>query len=100
MINHLKSLNAQIVPLDELLYLSSQARALHAEYDLSAAEVPAWLSDAQNTLKIEIATRSREAILKRLRDLDAQEATLLTAGEKREKITAERERLKGQLTVS
>lgn len=93
MLEKLKGLDLQTPTLDELIYLSSQAKALRAEFDANNAEVPEWLDNRIRELKREIQSRLQDSVALRIKTLKAQRDALKTPQEKREAIEAELQKL-------
>ena len=63
--------------------LSAYARHLAAEYEELELPVPEWLEKSTDTLREEIARRTRAADLANLKDLEREIESLKTASERR-----------------
>lgn len=96
----LRGLDVERYTIDDLIELRAGARMLEVEYRLCNYEVPEWLRDREGILDTEIARQRTDALRKRLRELDAAEAALKTADERRSDVKAERERLLAELQGS
>lgn len=80
----LKALNLdRILEVDEAVELSAFARSLESEYATLDLPTPAWLQQAGDTLREEIARRTRAADLAALKEVEAQIESLKSASEKR-----------------
>ena len=97
LLNDLKDVTTAGKSLDELVALSAFAQATRAAYQTHSVEVPEFLDDANRVLNGEIASRNRDALEARLRELNQADAALRTPGERRAEIAKERERLEQAL---
>lgn len=97
MLERLRGLDAESLSADEMVELRQGARALETEYTTQSYEVPEWLRDRAQMLDREIGARRQDALMKRLKEIDAQEQTLKTASEKRADLQTERERINAAL---
>ncbi len=80
----LKALNLdRVLDLDEAVELSSFARILEQEFVNLELPVPGWLQAAGDTLREEIAKRTRASDLALMRDLESQLEGFKTVTEKR-----------------
>ena len=99
-IDQLKNFNERNVGTEllEVVALSVQAKAIRVEAEAKNVPIPEFLDDAIRSLNRVISERTRDARELRLKELLAEESRLLTAGEKRERIAAERAKLQAELT--
>ena len=97
LLNELKDVTTTGKQLDELVALSAQAQALRTGYQNHSVETPEWLEETNRILNGEIASRNRDALEARLRELNQADAALRTPGEKRADIAKEREKLEQAL---
>lgn len=84
--------------LMELLALSAFGKMLRAEYQNRTLPAPEWLNDQLASLDREIVNRRKDELERRLKEIKAQETTLETAAEKRERLANERKQIEEQLT--
>lgn len=84
MIEKLKQLNVdRLLDMDEAVALSAYARQLENEYEALGMATPEWLERASNTLREEIARRTKAADLATLKSLEAEIEGYRTIGEKK-----------------
>mgnify|MGYP001602377954 CR=1 FL=1 len=60
MLEQLKNLDVNRPALEELVFLSAQAKLLRAEFEAEAVDVPEWLDTRSRELKREIRTRQAD----------------------------------------
>lgn len=97
MLERLRGLDTETLSPDEMIELRLYARQIEGEYRTQGYEVPEWLKERAQLLDRDIAAKRTDALMKRLRELEAQEQTLKTAAEKRQDLQAERERINAAL---
>lgn len=97
MVERLRGLDTELLSADEMIELRLYARQLEGEYAGQGYELPEWLREKAQALDREIAAKRQDSLLKRLRELDAQEQTLKTAAEKRADLQSERDRINAAL---
>lgn len=90
MLEQFKSFNVETADnLDELVSMSAFGRSLKAEFESQNIVVPDYVNDSLSAIKREIERRVADRRAARIRELKAQETSLQTAAEKREKIRKE-----------
>ena len=89
MLEKLKNLDVDRPDLEELIYLSAQARALRAEFEAESVEVPEWLDNSARALKREVRTRLANSVDKRVREIKSRLDALKTPSEKKAELEAE-----------
>lgn len=82
---------------DELIELRALGRALESEYKAQGYEVPERVTETLTALDAEIARKRKDALTKRLRELDAQDLAERTRDEKKADRDTERQRIKAAL---
>lgn len=92
-IDKLKGLDVDRESLDSLIWLREQAKLLRAGYEDASLDVAEWLTGALDTLNVDIARRSRDTLLLRLKELDQAAAGLQTREEKRAEVAEQRAKL-------
>jgi hypothetical protein len=81
----LKNLSVdRLLDIDEAVSLSAYARGLETEYGWLEMPVPEWLEKSTNVLREEIARRTRQADLAKLKDLEAELDGYKSVGERRD----------------
>jgi hypothetical protein len=85
----LKRLNTDNRDLDELVGLSAFGRHLQAEFAQLNVEEPDWLGPILIDLRREVATRNRNALDLRIRQLKARQQALKPAAERRAEVDAQ-----------
>lgn len=93
LIDQLKHFDKDKITLDELVLLSVGAKGLSGEYQTWNLGEPEWLSDARRSIASEIQRQSADRIALELRELDAEDARLMSASEKRAQNQKRREEL-------
>ena len=93
MLESLKGLDLQTPCLEELVYMSAQARTLRAECDTLNVEVPEWLDNRSRELKREVHSRQQDATDKRVREIKSRLDALKTPSEKKAELEKELEKL-------
>lgn len=96
MLESLKGLDLQTPCLEELVYLSAQARTLRSEYDTLNVEVPEWLDNRLREIKRRIHTMTQDAVEKRKREIKSRLDALKTPTEKRTELEKELAALEAQ----
>lgn len=96
----LQTLNADTVSVDELMIAGAMVETLTGQYTKYSADVPNWLIDARTTIDVAIHTKTREALARKLRELEAEEAGLLTAAERRTRNRAAQDALRARLGLA
>lgn len=89
MLDRLKNLDVARPDLEELVYLSAEAKMLRAEFELEGVEIPEWLDNTARELKREIRTRQADAVDKRVREIRSRLDALKTPSEKRAELESE-----------
>lgn len=97
LLNDLKDVTTNGKTLEELVALSVFAQTLRTGFQVHSVEVPEFIDEANRALNGEIASRNRDMLEARLRELNAAEAALRTPGERRADIQKEREKLEQAL---
>lgn len=99
--NELKHINLDgQTDLDYLVYLAAVGRALHGEYSLRNLEAPKWLDDKNRDLTREINSKTVADKERRLNELMAQKAALMTQAEKRDLVNAQIRELEAGLGLT
>lgn len=98
MLNDLRRVNLDGQNLDELMALDFFALGLRARFEARQAPVPEWLDARIRELSREITRRTADHLEKSLKDIEAQEAALMTQEQKRAKVAAEKARLLAQMS--
>lgn len=96
-LNDLKDVSTTGKTLDELVALSAFAQSIRQSYQTHSVPVPEFIDDANRILNGEIASRNRDLLEARLRELNQADAALRSPGEKRADIAKEREQLEQAL---
>jgi hypothetical protein len=99
-LQRLAGFDADSATPDELIELRALGRVLEQEYKAQAYEVPERVSESLTAIDAEIARKRKDALTKRLRELDAQDLAARTADEKKADRQTERERIKAALGQS
>lgn len=97
LMERLRGLDAERLDENEMIELRAGARGLVQEYQDQEYEVPEWLKDRAQLLDRELTARRSDSLRKRLKELDAQDASLRTSEEKRADIKSERARIAAAL---
>jgi hypothetical protein len=100
MLSELKRVNLDGAELEQLMALSSFARNLKAEYAHRNVPTPSWLDDKDRELTREITRRNSDELQRRLNEIKAQQAALMTPAEKREKLAREQAELEKVLGIT
>lgn len=98
-LEELRNFNVERASLDEMLLVERDLDGLRASYERRAVPTPEWLADQISTLNTEITRRTKDDLERRLKELDAQEAGLMSATEKRERLAKEREAIRARLKM-
>ena len=94
----LKNLNTdKMIEVEELMVLSAFARSLETEYLETGNSIPEWLDRSANSLREEIARRTRAARMAKLRDIENQLEAMKPATEKRADLQAQAVALQKEL---
>lgn len=96
-LQRLAGFDAESASPDELIELRAFGRLLETEYKTQGYEVPERVSDALTGLDTEIARKRKDALTKRLRELEAQDLADRTREEKKADRDTERQRIKAAL---
>lgn len=89
MLDQLKNQDLQRPNLEELVFMSTIATAMHAEFERLAVDVPAWLDDRTREIKREIRSRAQDAIDRRVSEIKSRLDALKTPTEKRQELQDE-----------
>lgn len=92
-IEKLKGLDVERESLDSLIWLREQAKLLRGGYEDAQLDVADWLTGALDTLNADIARRSRDTLLLRLKELEQAEAGLQTREERRAAVAEQKAKL-------
>lgn len=95
----LKNYDAERLQLEDLIHLDATAKVTLASYADNGVDVPEWLSNTANRLKVDIRQRNRNVLEKRLSEVRARRAALATTEEKRAQAAAEEEKLTALLNA-
>lgn len=98
LLNELRGTPFKAADLEELMFLDTFAHALRTRYEARNTAEPDWLALRITELGVEIRMRTSDAIQKRIRELKAQQQTLLTPAEKKAAIKNELAELEAALT--
>jgi hypothetical protein len=96
-LEEMKNFNTDRASLDEMLLIEDDMNRLRARYENRTLPVPEWLTDQLTTVNTETSRRTRDDLEKRLKELNAADAALLTQAEKRDRIAREREAIMSRL---
>lgn len=96
-LQRLAGFDADTASPDELIELRALGRTLETEYKTQGYEVPERLQETLTALDAEIARKRKDALTKRLRELDAQDLAERTRDEKKADRETERQRIKAAL---
>ncbi len=99
-LQQLSNLDVNRITLEEALELRALGSLVRGEFERALVPVPEAMSEALRTLSKDIDERRRDSLEKRLKDISSQEAGLLSAAEKRERLAKEREAIEAQLKPS
>jgi len=97
-LDQFRDFNVDTGQLDELVELAAFGRQLRAEYETLQLDIPEWASTQLEALRREIRTRSEDARLARIREIDSRIDSLKSSEEKKSELLKERERLVGKAT--
>lgn len=98
-IQQLRSFDPQSgVSIEEMILLATTAEQIAAGYSSRAMEVPEWLEDKLGALEREIETRSRDALLRELKEIEAREEALKTSQERRSELALKKARIQERLS--
>lgn len=89
LLNELRTTKYTASDLEELLALDTFAHALRARYEARQVPEPDWLNGRIVELGSEIRVRTNDAVQKRIRELKAQQQSLMTPEQKRAAVAAE-----------
>ena len=89
MLDRLKNLDVQRPDLEELVFLSAQAKILRAEFEVENVDVPEWLDNSARALKREVRTRLANSVDKRVREIKSRLDALKTPSEKKAELEKE-----------
>jgi hypothetical protein len=92
-LEQLKNLDLQRPSLEELVYVSTLATVMHAEYEKLSVDVPEWLDTRSRELKREIRARQQDSVDKRVSEIKSRLDALKTPTEKRSELQAELDKL-------
>lgn len=100
MIDKLKSFSAAKYDIEELVTLSAYAKMVSAEFESLTIDRPAWLTESQAGIALEIKSRTADALRKKLTDARSRVEVLKTPDQKRADAMAEVQRLEAALGIS
>lgn len=100
LLDQLRRVEVEGLTLDQAVELAAIGRLVSTEFTLNALPIPDWLKDVNATLSGNIASRQRDARLKRLREIQAERVSLLSRDEKRAALANEEEQLQRQLGIA
>ena len=89
MLDRLKNFNAEQNGLEELMYLLAVANTLRTTYEATQVESPEWLDRSIKSVRRAIKDRTADDAARRLAELKARRAALLTPDEKRRALDEE-----------
>lgn len=97
MLKELRNFDADRTDLDEMVALSTFGRSMKVEYERLAMPIPEWIEDRTRTLDSEIRSQRRDALEKKVKELQSRKDALKTAEQKRQDVDAELEKVKAAL---
>lgn len=89
--------NIQGYGYEEMLVVHMQAKQLRAEFETFSLDIPEWLEDAIRLLSREIRLQTEDRLALQLRELEQEERSLMTAGERRQALADRKARIQEQL---
>lgn len=89
-VQQLRTYDIERIQTEDALALLTLADLLRAKYEAKNFTVPEWLDDRIRQLNRHIEMHRRDSLERRLVEIRAQEAALLTPTERREKLAAEK----------
>lgn len=99
-LTRLRALNADREDIDDLVVLLTFGTLIGSNYASVGLPVPSWLTEATDTVRTEIASRRRDQLLKRQKELDREERALRTREERRLDLQREKEEISKLLGVT
>jgi hypothetical protein len=97
MFEELRRFSVEGAQMDQMIANSALLKTFITEYTVQGIPVPEWMTNSVSELNREIAARKRDSLMKRVKELKAQQTTLLSAEEKRSLVAAELAAIEGQL---
>jgi hypothetical protein len=99
MLNELRRFNVETGELEEMVALLHLARGVQQEFATLNIPTPPWVDDKVRQLQRAIQSKTADQRDLRIKELQAEQARLKTAAERRAEIQAELDRLQGQTPV-
>ena len=96
-LQRLAGFDADAATPDELIETRALGRLLETEYKTQAYEVPERVTETLTALDAEIARKRKDALTKRLKELEAADLAERTRDEKKADRQVERERIQAAL---
>jgi hypothetical protein len=97
MLKELRGLDVERTDLDEMVALSTFGLSMKVEYERLTIPVPEWLETRLGELDRTIRSQRREALEKKVKELEARKDALKTAEQKRQDVDAELAKVKAAL---
>jgi hypothetical protein len=82
----LKGILVPDVHIDDLLLAQADLRSLDAGYQQNGVETPEWIIDKLDAVAVEINSRNRAEIQRRLKAAKSRRAAIATVSEQRKKL--------------
>jgi len=83
--------------LDDLILAKVTLQGLFSGYDQASLEIPEWVVDGINLLDREIGTKSRADLMRKLKNLEAQQEADMPKSERRKMRQEEIDKIKQTL---
>lgn len=99
-VQQLKSVDIDRAQIDDVIALLAVGKLLRTEYEARQYSVPEWIDDKIRMMSRYVEMHRRDALELRLKEARAQQATLLTPTEKREKLAADIAAMEAQLAAT
>ena len=97
MIERIRTVDVDIISLDELVELSATARSFTDECEKLGVDSPDWLAASTKTIRRAIRSRTADSLEKSLQDKKSRLEATLPAEEKRKKLADEIAALEAKL---
>jgi hypothetical protein len=99
-LEQLRRYNADNTSLENMIALEAYGRMVSSGFQSRGLAVPEWLENTLSALASDIGAKSRDELMRQLKEAEAQESALLSRDERRARATQRAADLRKQLGLA